>query len=71
MIFTNYMFFLDLTRYSKKKSSLILKSVLLGTAAWKIDGKVESAAVKCAAWNQAIMTLNTLTAAFSSRLLGD
>ena len=64
------MFFLDLTRYSKEKSSLKL-NVLLGTAAWKIDGKVESAAVKCAAWNQAIMTLNALTAAFSSRLLGD
>ena len=44
---------LDLTRYSKKKCSLIF-NILLGTAALKIDGKVESAAVKCAAWNQAM-----------------
>lgn len=52
MIFTKLHVFLDLTRYSKKKSSLILKC--FAGNCWKIDGKVESAAVKCAAWNQAM-----------------
>ena len=54
---------LDLTLFiqRKRKSPVQVLNVLLRTAVWEIDGKVESAAVKCAAWNQA---MNKMLAVF-------